>query len=138
MSTQRIFLYAAIASWGPIVHSIGGELNPLQRATVHQRTGVGSAGGLLPVGSELHTDGFHLFLKIEILEVGHAYGIERVAEVAQPFDVDGLSLFHLGVHHGGDVAQHGLHVGVTDGGDASQFLGYVFGSTGLPLTMAWG
>ena len=74
-----------------------------------------------------------MFLKIEVFKVGHAYGIERVAEVAQPSDVDGLSLFHLVVHHGGDVAQHGLHVGVAHGGDASQFLGYIFGFYGFAL-----
>ena len=68
-----------------------------------------------------------MFLKVEVLEVGHTYGIECITEVAEALDVDGLALFHLVVHHRGDVAQHGLHVGVAHGGDTSQFLGYVFG-----------
>ena len=110
-----------------------GEFNPFQRLGIYQRAGVGAAAGTGAFGDELHADGLHLFLEIEVCRVLHSLRVEHVAEVAQPLDVHALALRHAGVHHAGDVAQHGLHVRVAYGGDFREVSGDGFGFDGFSL-----
>ena len=95
-----------------IVLGVGAKLYPLQVVAGHEGAGVSTAGSLLTFGDELHAVGFFLLFVVEVFEVCHAHGVMHIAEVAEAFDVDALALAHAGVHHVGDVAQHGLHVTV--------------------------
>lgn len=95
-----------------IVFCIGRQLYPFQAVTVHEGAGVGLVRQPLPFGRELHTHGLHLLVEVKVRQVLHALRVERIAEVAQPLDVDTLALCHARVHHACDVAQHGLHVRV--------------------------
>ena len=95
--------------------------------------GVGLVRQPLPFGRELHTYRLHLLVEVEIRKVFHAHRVERVAEIAQPLDVDALALRHARVHHACDVAQYGLHVTVAHCGDFRQILGDGLRFHGLAL-----
>ncbi len=72
-----------------------------------------TAGESLSFGGKLHTHSLRLRLEVKVFKMLHAFGVECVAEVAEPFDMNALALAHAGVHQAGDVARHGLHIRVT-------------------------
>lgn len=125
--SQRILVLvlarSATSLGGVLVFGVGRELYPLQLLAIDEGAGVGAVALLAAFGGELHADGLYLLLEVEVLEVLHSLGVEHVAEVTQAFDVDALALAHAGVHHAGDVAQHGLHVRVAHCGDFRQVMG---------------
>ena len=117
-------LLRAAALRGVVVLGVGTKLYPFQVVAVHEGAGVClAAGKTLALGGELHADRLHLLLEVEVFELLHAGAVQRVAEVAEALDVDALAHRHTGVHHAGDVAQHGLHVRITNGGNFRQILG---------------
>ena len=74
---------------GSSIFHVGRDFHPHQLIAIHQGTGICLAAGQLDtLGDELHAHGLHLLLEVEIVEVCHAHGVERIAEVTQPFDVD--------------------------------------------------
>ena len=122
--SQRVFhIILAVAAVGQAVGRGGREFYPLQLVAVHQRTGVSAVGEARLFGGELHAHRTHLLPEVEVIEVLHARAVERVAEVAQPLDVDALAHRHACVHHACDVTQHGLHVRVAHCGNLRQILG---------------
>lgn len=64
-----------------------------------------------------------MFVKVEILQVLHAYSVEHIVEVSQTFDMYALALCHAHIHAGRNASQHGLNVRVTYCGDARHVLG---------------
>ena len=132
---QRILRYTlvVIILRRVTVLRVGRKLDPFQLVAVHEGTGVGTVSQLRAFGDELHADGFHLLLEVEGFEAVHAYGVERVAEVAEARDVDALALCHAGVHHSRNVAQDGLDIGVAHCGNLRQILsdGFRFYSPAL-------
>ena len=72
-----------------IVLRIGRKFNPFQIIAVHKGTGVGLVRQPLPFGCELHAHRLHLL--VEVRQILHALRVERVAEIAQPLDVDALA-----------------------------------------------
>ena len=79
---------------------------------------------------ELHADGLHLFLEVEVGLVGHAVRLQRVAEGAQALEAHGLALAHVVGHHARQLAQHGHHVGVGHGAHLAQPAGQLLGGDG--------
>ena len=99
----------------------------------HQAAGGYGAFGLstLAGGDELDAYGLHLLLEVEVVFVGDALGLQRVAEGAQAVQADRLALRHVVRHHARQLAQDGHHVGVGDGAHLAQPLGHFLHRDGL-------
>ena len=93
--------------------------------------GLARLGVALAGGGELHAHGLDLLLRVELRLVGHALGVQRVAEGAEAFQPDALALRHVVGHDAGQFGQHGHDVGIADGGDARQAVGDLTGFDGL-------
>ena len=116
-----------------MVFGFGREFYPFQLLGINEGTGVSTTAYTGTVRDELYTDSLQLFLEIKIFEIFHTFSVEYIAEIAEAFDMDALTLGHTGVHHACDVAQHGLHVTVAYGGDLRQVFGDGFRPYGFSL-----
>ena len=136
---ERAFVAVVLARAGVgagVRAVVGGRraavLHPLD-ARGHQRAGRRAAlgGRALAGGDEGDADGLDLPLRVEVLLLLHALGVQRVAERAEAVQADGLALRHIVGQHAGHLGQHGHDVGVADGGDLRQATGDGFQLDGL-------